>query len=104
MSIFIYFILAVKIRLVDEKPKDYLLTEYLSTGFLGPISPSGQYDEDRDHSVHRDSVCSTEKGFQNVDSQNFKKGSFLLFILKEGDKSLLSTINKHQLESEGKGP
>lgn len=104
MSIFIYFILAVKTRLVDQRPKDYLLTEYLSTGFLGPMSPLGQYDEGRDHPAHSHSVCSTEKGLQNVASQNFKKGSFLFFILREGDKSLLSTISKYHLESEGKGP
>lgn len=83
MSIFLYFILAVKTRLVDHRPKDYLLTEYLSTDFLGPMSPLGQYDENRDHPAHRDSVC-TGKGLQNVDSQNFKKGIFLFFHLERG--------------------
>lgn len=72
MSVFIYCILTVKTRFMYQRPKDYLYTEYFKTGFICLISTLGQYDKDRNHSIHIEGIYSTEQGRQNYKSQIYK--------------------------------
>lgn len=55
-----------------QRPKDYLYTEYLNTGFLCPISTLGQYDKDRNHSIHIEGIYKTGEGLQIYKSQTYK--------------------------------
>lgn len=81
MSILIYFILTVNTRLLNQRPKDYLLTEYLHTGFPCPISLLGQYEEEKNHSVYIKGVCGTEQVSIINESQNFKGVACTFFFL-----------------------
>lgn len=59
--VYTYSILTVNTGFLNQRPKDYLRTEYLRTSSPCPISPLEQYEEEKNHSVYVKGVCSTER-------------------------------------------